>query len=122
LGDILIRSRRFFRHTAHGTAANKHALSREAVDDDLAAPLPQCLWRILLSLAPWQAEPSVKSNPFCVPDKIYEAVPIVSPADAIEFDQPAPKYDFWWLHRFVAVLRELSENFQQCENLAWPWR
>jgi hypothetical protein len=68
----------------------------------------------LLSLAPWQAEPSVKSNPFCVPDKIYEAVPIVSPADAIEFDQPASKYDFWWLHRFV----EFCENCRKIFNNA----
>ena len=40
LVDILIRSWRFFRHTAHGTDANEYATSSEAVDDFLAAPLP----------------------------------------------------------------------------------
>lgn len=42
-GDTLIRSRRFFRHTAHRAAANEYATSSEAVDDFLASPLPQRL-------------------------------------------------------------------------------
>ena len=43
LAHILIGSRRFFRYTALGAAADEHAASREGFDNFLAAPVPEGL-------------------------------------------------------------------------------